>query len=380
MCVPWTIRRCFPAMAIFCTLSPKWTEAQTAPTLNPVAVRAALIPRINDGTFHGLATAWRDGDSLLTASAGTVVTGGAAVSATTRFELGDAAAVFTTALLAQLVVRGELSLDDPAQRFLPAAIRLPARNGRVITLGDLAYHRSGLTDPRQSPSGRSEVDQLVRALRETPLRSDVGARYRFSQLGIDLLGLALARHLRMPLEGAIRSRILSPLGITDVALSATRPIPARDAVGHRADGIASPWRARAGIRWRSSVLELARFAIAAGDTINGPLASTFALMMRTRSPGPDPMLPVALGWRVLPLDGRDIYWHDAQDPQGFSVYVAMDPNRRRAAAALGNTARPVDALAGQLLLGRVPVLASVAGSTPASKVRSRGRTRRPGQN
>jgi hypothetical protein len=132
--------------------------------------------------------------------------------------------------------------------------------------------------------------------------------------------------------------------------------------------------------WRSSVLDLTRFAIAASDTINGPLASTFALMMRTRSPGPDPILPVALGWRVLPLDGRDVYWHDAQDPEGFSVYVAMDPERRRAATALGNTARPVDALAGQLLLGRLPALASVPGSTPASKLPTPARSRRPGQN
>ena len=92
------------------------------------------------------------------------------------------------------------------------------------------------------------------------------------------------------------------------------------------------------------------------------------------------MLPVALGWRVLPLDGRDIYWHDAQDPEGFSVYVAMDPQRRRATAALGNTARPVDALAGQLLLGRVPVLAPPPGRAAASKVPTPNRTRRRGQN
>ena len=85
-------------------------------------------------------------------------------------------------------------------------------------------------------------------------------------------------------------------------------------------------------------------------------------MMRTRSLGPDPTLPVALGWRVLRLDGRDIYWHDAQDAPGFSAYVAMDPARHRAAAVLSNTARSVDAIAGALLLGRIPVIA------PASRV------------
>ena len=68
---------------------------------------------------------------------------------------------------------------------------------------------------------------------------------------------------------------------------------------------------------------------AASDTVNGPLASTFALMMRTRGLGPDPALPVALGWRVLRLDRRDIHWHDVQDAPGFSEYVSLDPSRGR---------------------------------------------------
>lgn len=88
------------------------------------------------------------------------------------------------------------------------------------------------------------------------------------------------------------------------------------------------------------------------------------------------MLPVALGWRVLPLDGRDIYWHDAQDARGFSVYLAMDPSRRRVAAVLANTNRPVDALAGQLLLGRIPSVAPAPSTDQATKSRSSARPRR----
>jgi len=123
-----------------------------------------------------------------------------------------------------------------------------------------------------------------------------------------------------------------------------------------------------------------RAAIAASGTINGPLASTFALMMQTRSPEPDLMLPVALGWRVLPLEGRDLYWHDAEDADGFSVYVAMKSQRHRMAAALGKTPHPVAELAGQRLLGQVPSIAAVPHTTPASKNPTPTRTRRRGQN
>jgi serine-type D-Ala-D-Ala carboxypeptidase/endopeptidase len=331
-------------------------SAQTAPaTLDPTAIRAAFVPRVNDGTFRGIAAGWIEGDALRSAAAGVTGLHGAGVDATTRFELGEAGEIFATALLANLVAKGELSLDDLAQRFLPPPIRLPNRLGRAITLGDLALHRSGLPDIPLA-AGTSQLDRITRTLHNITLRSDIGSRYTFSQLGLDVLGLALSRHLRMPLATAVQVRLLAPLGITDVAPSFESRVAARDAIGHTASGTAIAPSSSSPGTWRSSIVAITRFAIAASDTTRGSLASTFALMMRTRSLGPDQTLPVALGWRVLRLDGRDVYWHDAQDAPGFSAYVALDPTQHRAAAVLSNSARNVDAIAGALLLGRVPVI------------------------
>jgi serine-type D-Ala-D-Ala carboxypeptidase/endopeptidase len=354
------------AAVIVLSLPAAGLGAQIAPRLDPVAVRGVLVPRVNDGTFRGIATAWREGDTLRTAAAGVTRTGGAGIDNQTRFHLGEAGAVFTAALLAHLVARGELSLDDLAQRFLPPPIRLPNRAGRAITLGDLAFHRSGLPNaPRVE--GRTAVERLDRAVRRSPLQFDIGSRYAFSQLGIDLLGLALSRHLRMPLSDAVQSRVLGPLNITDIILLTTSASSGQDATGHAPNGAPLPAPIRIEGTWVGSVVGMARFAAAASDTVNGPLASTFALMMRTRSPGPDPALPVALGWRVLAVDGRNIYWHDAQDARGFSAYVAMDPARARAVTVLSNTSRPVDAIAGQLLLGRMPTIDAAAPPSPRSR-------------
>ena len=368
-------------MVIMCSASAETLAAQiAAPALDPVAVRGSFVPRVNDGTFRGIAAAWVEGTALQTAAAGVTSERGAGIDGSTRFELGEAGEVLVTALLANLVATGELSLDDLAQRFLPPPIRLPNRQGRAITLGDLAFHRSGLPDPQLAPAATHQ-DRVTRALRGITLRSDIGSRYTFSQLGIEVLGLALARHLRIPLATAVQLRLLTPLGITEIVPSSEPRVAARDATGHTASGAdIAPSNVSSGT-WRASIVALTRFAIAASDTARGPLASTFALMMRTRSLGPDPTLPVALGWRVLRLDGRDIYWHDAQDAPGFSAYVAMDPTQHRAAAVLSNTARSVDAVAGALLLGRVPTIEPairVARPATPAKVspRARGRGRR----
>jgi serine-type D-Ala-D-Ala carboxypeptidase/endopeptidase len=339
--------------------------AQAAPTipLSALEVRGALIPRINDGTYRGLATAWRDGDSLRTASAGVVRVGGAAIDQTTLFELGELDALLTAALLANLVVRGELSLDDPVQRFLPINIRLPQRAGRAVTLGDLAFHRAGLPAQRRG-AGASLTERVANAVRGVTLTSS--QQYRFSELGTDILGLALSRHLGMSLETAVLSRVLAPVDVSDLLLDADRVSTSGRvvAVGHTVVGAAASQPVRRRDVWRGSIVGVTRFAAAAADTVRGPLAPTFALMMRSRSIGPDPTVPVALGWRVLQLEGRDIYWHDAHNAVGFTSFVAVDPDKGRAAAALSNSARTVESIAGQLLLGTVPQIAPASPARP----------------
>lgn len=54
----------------------------------------------------------------------------------TIFEIGSATKVFTSLLLADMVRRGEVALDDPVAKYLPASVKMPERDGRQITLVD----------------------------------------------------------------------------------------------------------------------------------------------------------------------------------------------------------------------------------------------------
>ncbi len=353
--------------------------AQAPQPPDPLAVRSAMIPRINDRTYRGLIGAWGDDDSLRFAAAGVTTTLGAPIDQTTVFELGEIGNLFTSALLASLVVRGELSLDDPVQKFVPGVARLTRRESRPMTLGDLAFHRSGLTASAGSGAWRTSARSDAKLIASLRTDAEPGARYVWSQRGISLLEIALERHLHIPIADAIRRRVLAPLGVEDITTGAPRDVAGRRAAGHTQSGTQVPATAASATRWRGSASALALFTTASSDTVRGTLARAFALMMRTRSPGPDASLPVALGWRVLRLNGRDIYWHDALDAPGFSAYVAIDPGMRRSVAVLSNTSRPVDAIAGQLLLGRVPVItpAPPSGSTSRQPpIRSRRRGRR----
>src|SRR5689334_20203374 len=66
------------------------------------------------------------------------------VNGDTVFEIGSVSKVFTSLLLADMVQKGEVKLDDPVAKYLPTSVKVPERNGKKITLVDLATQSSGL--------------------------------------------------------------------------------------------------------------------------------------------------------------------------------------------------------------------------------------------
>src|ERR1041385_219190 len=60
------------------------------------------------------------------------------VNGDTVLEIGSVTKTFTALLLVNMVERGEVKLDDPVAKDLPESVKVPARNGKQITLLDLA--------------------------------------------------------------------------------------------------------------------------------------------------------------------------------------------------------------------------------------------------
>ncbi len=110
----------------------------------------------------------------------------------TVFEIGSITKVFTSLVLADMVERGEVALDDPVEQFLPLEVTLHERNGRSISLEHLSTHSSGL--PRvpsnleaeenpDNPYARYSVDDLYDFLVEYELGRDPGAQIRIFESG-----------------------------------------------------------------------------------------------------------------------------------------------------------------------------------------------------
>src|SRR3972149_8582837 len=147
----------------------------------------------------------------------------------TIFEIGSGTKVCTALLLADMVQRGEVALDDPISKYLPSGVKAPERNGRAIALVDLATHTSGL--PRvpanlrpatfQDPYADYTAEHLDAFLSSYELPREPGTKFEYSNLGGGLLGYLLARRAGMDYAALVRARITGPLGMTST--TAARP-------------------------------------------------------------------------------------------------------------------------------------------------------------
>ena len=140
--------------------------------------------------------------------------------------------VVSTAILV-LLEEGRLVLTDPVSRFVPAfkALHVETETGlvpasREVTLLDLLTHTAGLgTGPKPAmltdvPGGVGTgltLTDVVPRMASVPLRFQPGTQFRYSpELGFDVLGRVIEIASGQNLDKFLRSRILEPLGATDL--------------------------------------------------------------------------------------------------------------------------------------------------------------------
>ena len=284
----------------------------------------------------------------------------------TIFEIGSITKAFTGALLADMVARGEVKLDDPVQKYLPANVRMPTRGDKQITLLHLATQSSGLPrlpanmKPQNSanPYADYTVDQMYAFLSSHELGRDIGAQYEYSNLGVGLLGHVLALRAGKSYEQLIKERILDPLGMRSTSITLSEAQQKLLAPGHsQAGDVVSNWDlptfAGAGAL-RSNVEDMLRFLAANLDTVNALSRNLRGAIVGQRAAG-SAMMDIGLGWHIRKFaDGKRIVWHNG-GTGGYRTIAAFDPVSRRGVVVLTNSQHGADDIGFHLLEPSVPL-------------------------
>ncbi len=253
---------------------------------------------------------------------------GLAVTRDTRFEIGSVTKVFTGLILADMVVRGETGLDTT----LGTLLGLPERAGGSVTLRALATHTSGL--PRLVPGLRMTarvptadpdpyrgigLARATAALKRYPPGAQGG--FRYSNLGYQLLGAALAAAAGISWPDLVRQRICLPLGLTATGVEPD----SGTARGHDRAGLPVPY-------WDSTALPAAGALVSCAADLEAFVRSQLdpdrtelgeaIRLSRTSHTAGQPVRLAGLGWMLETTKAGTLAWHNG-GTGGFGAFLAV---------------------------------------------------------
>lgn len=270
-------------------------------------------------------------------------------------EVGSIAKGLTGLLYADALERGEVRPDTRLDELLP----LEGAPAGAITLGSLVVHRSGLPSLPGSaqpwrrtlalwrhgtnPYGET-LDELIEQARTVRLRS---AAARYSNLGFELLGHALAAAAGTTYVALLDARLSAPLGLrhTSVPTDAAQLGPLAVVGRSRRGRPAEPWTGEAlgpagGVR--SSISDLVRLTTA---LLDGSVPGIGAL---------EPTTPMGRGarigaaWITVGVGEREVCFHNGRTG-GFASWLGVHRAAGVGAVVLSATAASVDGVGVQLL-------------------------------
>jgi CubicO group peptidase (beta-lactamase class C family) len=265
------------------------------------------------------------------------------------FEVGSVSKAITGLLYVDACGRGEVQPSTTLGELLPLG-GCPAAN---LSLASVSTHSSGL--PRlphyadmwkrsyalwrhgRNPYGEGLAELLaqVRTVRLKPPRP------RYSNLGFELLGHAVAAGAGLTFKELVAERLSNPLGLRATYVPATESELGPHALigtnrkGRRQD----PWVGEAlgpagGIR--STIGDMATLA---GALLDGSAPGIPALDPAVNFAGPAARIGAA--WMTLEAKGRTVTWHNGATG-GFSSWIGLDREAGTAAVLLSATTGSLD--------------------------------------
>ena len=151
------------------------------------------------------------------------------VSPGTRFRLGTASAVLTSAAVGLLLEKDRLKLDDEIQKYVPG---FPKKQWPV-TVRHLMGHLAGVRNDGgdEGPLLSQSCERAIEALphfAERSLLFEPGTQFRYSSYGWILVSAAVEAAAGERLASFMGQQIFEPLGMGDTRPdSATDPVPDR---------------------------------------------------------------------------------------------------------------------------------------------------------
>lgn len=211
---------------------------------------AAVQPYVDRVELAGAVMLVADKDRVLaTETVGWAdIAGKKPMRANSIFWIASQSKPITAAALMMLVDEGKVSLDDPVEKHLPefkgqmalaeksADQTILRKPQHPITVREILSHCSGL--PYKSALEEPTLDLLplsarVRSYAMTPLESEPGTKYRYSNAGINTAARIIEVVTKASFEDFLDQRLFGPLGMKDTTFWPNEEQAARIALAYK---------------------------------------------------------------------------------------------------------------------------------------------------
>ena len=352
-------RRSVPLLSIAITCF-VWIPHAAAQNLTDRSVEAAAKPLIDSRTVDGLSIGYIEGDHSGIVHLGRANQSGQKPNDQTLYEIGSISKVFTSLLLADATLRGEINIYTTANVPNAARIHLPSRDGRSIKWIDLSTHRSGLprlpdnlspADPG-NPYRDYDSKKAAEFLNSCKLPRTPGKTQEYSNLGVSVLGYLLSQKIGKPYQQLLRERIATPLKMTDCTVSLSAEQAKRLATPHAQFGSPTfPWTFAdmpgAG-EVHATIRDMMNFAKAQLNPPDSAIGEAIDLAWKQHTEADASGPAMGLGWMIAG-DGQT-RWHNGETG-GSTSAIFINRKYKCAVIVLCNTAvtGKIEELATQLL-------------------------------
>ena len=206
---------------------------------SPASVAALLQPFVEKHELVGAVALVADKDKVLSAEAVGFadIDGKKPMQTDSMFWIASQSKAMTATAVLMLVDEGRISLDDPVEKYLlefrgQMAVAekdndhvLLHKPAHPITIREVLSHMSGL--PFKSAIEEPTLDGLplataVRSYAMTPLQTEPGTHYQYSNAGINTAARILDVVSGMKYEDFMQQRLFKPLGMTDTTFWPTK--------------------------------------------------------------------------------------------------------------------------------------------------------------
>lgn len=290
------------------------------------------------------------------------------ISPDTAFEIGSVTKTMTAALLADLILQGKASMEDPISHYLPQGTTVPSFEGKPILIKHLVTHTSGLPVApdfgsalnMENPYANIDEASLLKTLSSAKLAHAPGSQFEYSNYAMMLLSSIVAKRAGSDFETLLRDRLFAPTGMKNSYVN-QKPEAVKVAQGHTPNTKTTPaWTFQtnaAGVGGvRATLNDMVNYLQAQlGKTES---AITPALKMTQQEIQTEANNKIAMNWMLAPLDDHKVHVHEG-GTGGFSAFTAFDLKTKRGVVVLSDTALTsvggLGTLGNHLLDSRLPL-------------------------